>query len=141
MGNGTPCVAAVATLPRHVRHVIVALFRTVYRIVRSHGSLRGLAGDAELAEVNGRWLDGQIGTQTAEWFIQGFLCIHPSDSTAPPHGVLLPPVWEVPMDDHAEEYIVPYASSPWEQAEQSRLNALPTNERRRLVHAANETVT
>ena len=28
------------------------------------------------------------------------------------------------MDDHDEEYIVPYTSSPWEQAEQSRLNAL-----------------
>ena len=43
------------------------------------------------------------------------------------------------MDDHAEEYIVPYTPSPWEQAEQSRLSALPTSEQRPLLHGANDT--
>ena len=43
------------------------------------------------------------------------------------------------MDDHAEGHIVPHTSCPWEQAEQSRLNALPTGEQKPLLHGAHDT--
>ena len=43
---------------------------------------------------------------------------NPLSSTTAPSGISC--VWELTMDNHAEEHIVPYAPFPWEQAEQSR---------------------
>ena len=38
-----------------------------------------------------------------------------------------------------EEYIVPYTPSPWEQAKQSSLSALPTSEQRPVLQGATDT--
>ena len=45
--------SVIQTLPTHVLQGILALFRTVYRIVQPCGPLTHLEGDAELVPLNG----------------------------------------------------------------------------------------
>ena len=51
--SGGRVTSVIKTLPPHVLQGILALFRTVYKIVHRAGPLSHVEGDAELVSLNG----------------------------------------------------------------------------------------